>query len=147
MENKLECARGMGFTTVNPAKEDAVAKVKELTGGRGADAVILAVGATAANKQALDMTKSLDCRILFFAASYPAPELHVDSNLIHYRKFEFIGAFEADQRDFYDAASLLNQGRLDLKPLICARYPLDQIEKAFAAASVPGSYRVALELS
>lgn len=147
LENKLKCAQGMGFETVNPAVEDAAAKVKELTGGEGVDAVIIAVGATKANEQALEMVKKLDGRVLFFAASYPKPELHVDSNLIHYRKFELIGAFEADQRDFYDAAALLNLGHVKVSPLICARYPLDEIEKAFGAASVPGSYRVALELS
>ena len=61
-------------------------EVKEWTDGRGADAVVLAVGVTAANDQALEMVKHLHGRILLFAAGYPAPELHVDSNLIHYRK-------------------------------------------------------------
>lgn len=147
LDNKLQCARDMGFVTVNPAREDAVETIKSLTNGEGVDAVIIAVGATRANEQALEMVKKLDGRILFFAAAYPKPELQVDSNLIHYRKFELIGAFEADQRDFYDAAALLNNGRITVSPLICGRYPLDEIEKAYEAASVPGSYRVALELS
>ncbi|MCC8180194.1 MAG: alcohol dehydrogenase catalytic domain-containing protein [Planctomycetes bacterium] len=147
LDNKLTCAREMGFITVNPALQDAVQAVKDITGGKGVDAVIVAVGATKANEQALSMVKQLDGRVLFFAASYPPPELKVDSNLIHYRKFEFIGAFEANQSDFFDAAELLNNNRLTLSPLICARYPLDQIEQAYAAASVPGAYRVALELS
>lgn len=147
MENKLKTATDMGFVTVNPAKENAAERVKELTDGRGADAVIMAVGATKANDQAIEMAKKLDCRILYFAASYPPPELHVDSNMIHYRKFELIGAFEADQRDFFDAADLLNRRCIDTAPLIGARFPLDEIEKAFEAATVPGSYRVALVLS
>ena len=41
-----------------------------------------------------------------FAAGYPAPELHVDSNLIHYRKMELIGTFSADKCDFERAAEL-----------------------------------------
>ncbi|MCC8167082.1 MAG: alcohol dehydrogenase catalytic domain-containing protein [Planctomycetes bacterium] len=147
LENKLQCARDMGFVTINPSMENVAEKVRELTGGLGADAVIVAVGATKANEQALEMVKALDGRVLFFAASYPKPELNIDSNLIHYRKFELIGAFEANQRDFFDAATLLNNGHIAVAPLIRGRYPLDEIEKAFEAASVPGSYRIALELS
>ncbi len=44
-DNRLEMAKQMGAThTVNSDKEDAVAKVLELTGGRGVDCAIEAVG-------------------------------------------------------------------------------------------------------
>jgi L-iditol 2-dehydrogenase len=142
LDKKIACARKMGFEVVNPNETDAVAKIKELTGGAGAEAVIVAVGATKANEQALEMLKYLDGRILFFAAAYPAPELKIDSNIIHYRKLELIGAFEADQADFFDAARLLNQRQIHVESLIEAQFPLEEIKKAFAAASIPGSYRV-----
>ena len=69
---------------------------------------------TAANDQALEMIKRLHGRILMFAAGYPAPELHVDSNLVHYRKMELIGTFSADKCDFERAAELMREKKIDL---------------------------------
>lgn len=142
LDKKIEYAKKMGFEVINAKETDAVAKVKELTDGQGTDAIIVAVGSTKANEQALGMVKELDGRILFFAASFPVPELKIDSNIIHYRKLELIGAFEADQRDFYDGGKLLNQRQIDVKPLVEGRFSLEEIEKAFEAASVPGAYRI-----
>lgn len=144
MEKKLKVARNLGLHAVDVSKEDSVEKVKEWTDGRGADAVILAVGATAANDQALEMVKHLHGRILLFAAGYPAPELHVDSNLIHYRKMELIGTFSADLCDFKKAAELISEKKIDLSKLVEAKYPLDQVQEAFEAAVVPGAYRVSV---
>ena len=105
---------------------------------------ILAVGVTAANDQALEMIKRLHGRILMFAAGYPAPELHVDSNLIHYRKMELIGTFSADKCDFERAAELMREKKIDLSKLVEAKYKLDDVEQAFEAAIVPGAYRVSV---
>lgn len=146
IDKKIECAKKMGFEVINSKDINAIEKVKELTSGKGTDAVIVAVGSTKANEQALEMVKRLDGRILFFAASFPVPELKIDSNLIHYRKLELVGAFEADQQDFYDSAKLLNELQIDVKPLIETKFPFEQIQKAFEAASIPGSYRVTVEL-
>ena len=53
MEKKLKTAEDMGFETINAGESDPVEAVKKMTGGTGADAVIVAVGITAANEQAL----------------------------------------------------------------------------------------------
>lgn len=144
MDKKLRVAREMGLTAVDVRETDPVKAVMDWTGGRGADAVILAVGATSANDQALEMIKKLHGRILLFAAGYPAPELHVDSNLIHYRKMELIGTFSADRCDFARAAELISSRQIDLSRLVEARFPLDRVQEAFEAAVVPGAYRVSV---
>ncbi len=146
MEKKLNLARKLGFEVIDSGKEDPVARVKELTGGKGADCVIVAVGAESANRQSLDMVKKIDGRILLFAAGYPAPPLDVDSNLLHYRRLELIGTYGADNEDFEDAANMLSQGLIDVSGLIeSVRYPLTRMQEAFEAASAPGMYRVCVE--
>lgn len=144
MEKKTNVAQNLGLHVVDVSKEDPVKAVEEWTGGRGADAVILAVGATSANDQALEMVKQLHGRILLFAAGYPAPELHVDSNLIHYRKMELIGTFSADVCDFEKAARMISEKKIDLSKLVEAKYSLDRVQEAFEAAVVPGAYRVSV---
>lgn len=47
----------MGFEVIDCSRQDPVEAVKKLTDGEGADAVIVAVGATSANQQGLSMLK------------------------------------------------------------------------------------------
>lgn len=148
MEKKLETARQMGFEVIDAGKEDAVRSVRALTEGIGADAVIVAVGASIANDQALQMVRETDGRILFFAAGYPAPELKIDSNVIHYRRLELIGTFAADTIDFFTAGKMLNSGAVDVSKIVePVKYKLDDVQEAFKAASTPGMYRVSVLLN
>jgi len=144
MEKKINTAKELGLNVIDASKDNPVEKVMEWTGGKGADAVIVAVGVTAANDQALAMLKKYHGRILLFAAGYPAPELHVDSNLIHYRKMELIGTFSADNCDFAKAAELINSKKIDLSKLVEKKVPFEDVQKAFEAAVVPGAYRVSV---
>jgi len=147
MENKIQTAREMGFDVIDGRACDPIEEVKRMTNGVGADAVVLAVAATAVNKQAFDLVKKLDGRILFFGAGYPVPELEIDSNVIHYRRLELIGTFGADLADFCTAADMLNQGVVDVSKLIEKnKYTLDQIQDAFAEAATPGKFRVSVLL-
>lgn len=147
MEKKLQIAEEMGFEIIDAKETDPVAKVKELTSGKGADIVIVAVGVTAANNQALEMVKAKDGKISLFSAGYPAPEISVDSNAIHYMRLELIGTFGSTLEDFSDAANMLSEGRVDVSKLIEQSIPLDNIQEAFELASKPGSYRVSVKLN
>lgn len=147
MDKKIYDAKSMGLNVIDANKQDPESKVNEWTDGQGADTVILAVGATGANDQALEMVKNLNGRVLLFAAGYPAPKLNVDSNLVHYRKMELIGTYGADIQDFRVSADLLNQGKVDVSSLIETAIPLDEIQKAYEVASTPGNYRVSVLLN
>lgn len=147
LDKKLEAAKNAGFETVNGAVCDPAEEVMKLTGGRGADCVIAAVASTGANKQAVDMLKKNDGRILLFAAGYPAPEIPFDSNLIHYRRIEIIGTYDADAQEFNEAARLLNTRQVEVLDLVePKRYKLDDLDAAFAAAATPGMFRVCVEM-
>lgn len=146
MEKKIKTAKVMGFEVIDAGAADPVERVKQMTGGRGADAVIVAAGATKANEQAAAMLKHFDGRMLMFAAAYPAPELGISSNDIHYRRMEILGTYLGDTKDFLEAARLLNQRVVDVRPLIEASYPLEDIQKAFEEAARPGNYRVSVML-
>ena len=113
----------------------------------GADAVIVAVGATSANSQGLEMLKQNDGRMLLFAAGYPVPELKVDSNMLHYRKMELIGTFGADHEDFKEAAQALSTKVVDVSKLVEEKkFPLSRLQEAYEEASKPGMYRVSVML-
>jgi len=143
MPKKLETAKSMGFPVIDGANSDPVEEVMKWTNGEGADCVIVAVGATKANEQAIQMLKKLDGRVLLFAAGYPVPQIPVDSNVVHYRRIELIGTFGSDYSDYVLAAKLLNQRLIDCSKMVEeVRYPLDKFQEAMEAASTPGMYRV-----
>lgn len=144
---KIQTARDMGFEVIDGGTEDPVKKVMELTQGEGADTVIIAVGNTNANQQALEMIRELDGKILLFAAGYPAPEMDVDPNTLHYRRISLIGTFGANHKDFMESAKALSAGIVDVSKLIEPKtFCLDQIQEAFEEASKPGMYRVSVLL-
>ena len=89
-----------------------------------------------------------DLGILFFAAGYPAPELEIDSNVIHYRRLEMIGTYAADTIDFFTAGNMLNSGAVDVSKIVePVKYKLDDVQEAFKAAATPGMYRVSVLLN
>jgi L-iditol 2-dehydrogenase len=74
-------------------------------------------------------------RINFFGG-LPAgsPSIEMSSNLIHYRELTLTGSHGSVPRQHRIALELLARGLIDGGTLITSRFPLDQIETAFAAA-------------
>jgi threonine dehydrogenase-like Zn-dependent dehydrogenase len=147
-DKKLERARSLGYADVIDARvEDPVARVKELTDGVGADGVIPSVGNSKVYAQALEMLRQSDGRLLLFAAGYPAPELTIDPNKIHYGRTEIIGSIGCNAEEVFLAAKLINFGQVD--PRVCwegATYPLRDIQKAYEHAVKPDMYRITVDL-
>lgn len=145
MPKKLETAAKLGLETIDVSKYDPVEKVRELTGGKGADGVIIAVGASGAYAQALEMAKEKRAHLLIFAAGYPAPKWELDPNTVHYRRMVIVGSYGADAVDFREAASMINMGAADFSQLVEEKIPLDKIQEAFEEACKPGMYRISVQ--
>jgi L-iditol 2-dehydrogenase len=128
---RLEVAKAVGaHDVVNAASGNAVEQVCDLTGGRGADAIIVATGARAAMEQGLQMA-ALHGNVNFFAGSYPPPQLSLDPNLIHYKELILTGSHHFTPFAFERALKLLQYGLVQVKPLISHRLPLAQTPEGF----------------
>jgi len=134
-DRKLEIARGLGAThTVNSTERDAVATVRELTGGFGADVVIDAVGRPETWKQAFYARDLAGTVVL---VGVPTPEMKVpDIPLIDV--FGRGGALKSSwygdclpSRDFPMLVDLYQQGRLDLDAFVTEEIELGAVEQAF----------------
>ena len=143
---KIKVAKKMGFEVINANDSDPVNEVFLRTDNKGADSVIVAVGTSSANQQALRMLKNKHGKLLLFAAGYPAPLLNVDSNSIHYKEYNIIGTYGSRLVDFQNAAKMLNEKRIDVLHLIEEKIPLSKIQEAFEKASQRGSYRISVML-
>jgi len=127
--------------TVNPKSEDAVARVKELTGGKGADVVIVAIGNHAANLDALNMVAEFGT-VMLFASAHPATELSIDPNFIHRKQVTLTGARHPSAEGFETATALLSKRLINVRPLIQQQVPMVDIKEAFELAIRPDTYRV-----
>ena len=135
-DRKLTWAKDFGATElVNSKEEDAVERVKELTGGFGADVVIDAVGRPETYEQAF-FARDLAGTVVLVGVPTPdlkAPELP----LIEY--FGRGGALKSSwygdclpERDFPTYTDLFLQGRLPLDKFVSETIELGDVEDGFA---------------
>jgi L-iditol 2-dehydrogenase len=128
---RLEKARELGaHDVIDASATDPVARVKELTEGRGANAVIVAVGGATPIRQGLEMA-AINGWVNAFAGTYPAEEMAVDPNLIHYRQIRFTGSHDFTPHHFSMALKLIQHGIVRVAPLISHRFSLDDVREAF----------------
>jgi L-iditol 2-dehydrogenase len=128
---RLEQALALGaHEVIDASATDPVARVKELTAGRGADAVIVAVGGAEPIRQGLDMA-AINGWVNAFAGTYPSAEMPVDPNLIHYRQLRFTGSHDFTPHHFTTALKLIAHGIVRVAPLISHRFPLEDVREAF----------------
>jgi S-(hydroxymethyl)mycothiol dehydrogenase len=131
---KLTKAMTLGATdTVNATDEDAVAAIRALTGGFGADVVIDAVGRPETYKQAFYARDLAGTVVL---VGVPTPEMVLELPLLDVfgRGGSLKSSWYGDclpSRDFPALIDLYKQGRLDLDAFVTERITINDIEAAF----------------
>lgn len=141
-DDRLKVAKRMGADiTINSKKEDAIAKVKELTDGRGADVVFCTVAISAIASDAIAMTGKVG-KTVFYSSFHPDNPVEISPNKIHSTEQIITGSVNPQTKDFLIATRLLSGKIIDVSELISATVPFDQIDEAFKKAIDPTTYRV-----
>jgi threonine dehydrogenase-like Zn-dependent dehydrogenase len=131
---RCELAARLGAEhAINAAEQDPVAEVKRLTGGAGAEVVIDCVGGKAGVRsfaQAQEMCKDLG-RIHLISLYHGEP-LALDASKIQ-RRLLIGGYFTAEPRAPFAAQAMreMNDGRIEVDPLITHRFPFTRAKDAF----------------
>lgn len=127
LDYRLEVARQFGAITINASKENSVARIKELTHGRGVDVGIECAG--------LESTLD-DC----FKATRLGGTVSILGTVPKSYKFDlserFFDMFSlnigfGDQNYREELMTLIANGKLDVKPLITHVLPLDDAVRAY----------------
>ena len=128
MEKRLDKAMELGATgVINGAKEDVVAKVKELTGGMGADLVVETVGTQITTVQAIHMAKKGSNIVLVGYSK--SGEMTLPMSLVLDKELTFKTVFR--YRHIYPLAiDAVASGKVNLKGIVTDIFSLDEAQKA-----------------
>lgn len=138
-----DAARFGADLTVEP---DALAQsVEDLSEGLGADVIVTAAPAPAAQQQALELAAP-GGRINFFGGlPRDRSRVELDTNLIHYRELVVTGTTANTNDDCRAALELVQSGAIDTANMIGSRQPLDEAVAAFGAARSGELMKVVVE--
>lgn len=135
---RRELAIRLGALAADPRETDVAALCRERSKGRGADLAIVAVASTAVVKEALDAIRP-GGRVLLFAQTRLGDDLTLDAGQVCALEKRLLGSYSADIELQPLSAELLFSRRVDVRPLITHRFPLEQIGDAIRLASHPSA--------
>lgn len=128
---RLELASCFGAITVNALEEKLDEYVKSWTNGEGVDVAFECAGVQEALNQVFSLTRH-GGRIGLIA--HYGQSVTLDPEVIVGNSLDVYGP-EYGTKFFNDAVKLINEKRVNLKPLISHEFPLEEIRKAFETAS------------
>lgn len=136
LDNKLESSRSFGAThLVNGSNSDPVEQVKNLTGGYGADCVIVTVGSTSAIEQGIAMLGRQGTVVIVGLATKNMSVFPMD--IIDNEKVvtaSFMGTTNI-REDIPVLINLYKAGKLKLDELVTGHYPLERINDAIGSVT------------
>lgn len=135
---------GLGLT-IDASHTNVVERVRELTDGRGADAVILAVGGNSLIRPAMDATRP-GGRVLLFAQTQHG-EAVIDPAAICVDEKTLLGSYSASVDLQEESVRFVMSREMDLEQLISHRFPLAQSPEALdlAAHPQPSSMKIMIQ--
>jgi L-iditol 2-dehydrogenase len=131
--------------TIDASQTNVVERVRELTQGRGADAVILAVGGNSLIRTAMDAARP-GSRILLFAQTQHG-EAVIDPAAICVDEKTLVGSYSASVDLQEESVRFVMNREMDLERLISHRFPLTESPQALdlAAHPQPSSMKVMIQ--
>ncbi len=136
MPYRRDLAVRFGAEAFDPRESHLIDRVLELTGGRGADAVIVAASATGIVEQAVRCSRP-GSRILLFAQTSHQERIEVSGADICVGERAICGSYSASVDLQRESADLVFSGALPVEDLISHRFPLGQIRAGIDLALHP----------
>jgi L-iditol 2-dehydrogenase len=121
--------------TIDASRADVVERTRALTEGRGADAVMLAVGGNSLIRPAMDAVR-FGGRVMLFAQTARG-EATIDPAAICVDEKTLMGSYSASVELQDESARLVFEGEIDLAGLVSHRFPLSEAVEALHLAANP----------
>ncbi len=129
----------------SPLEQDPVEYVKQLTEGRGAEAVFNTTPISAVAKQAVEMTAPMG-RVVMYSSQHPDKPFEISPNWLHNSETIVTGAVSPSVRSFQRSVNLLSKKLIDPSKLMSGVYEMEDAQAAFEAAIRPDTFRCVIKL-
>ena len=126
--DKRALAETLGADLTIPGGDDAVARVREATDGRGADVIIETTGVVQSLSSAIQMARS-GGRLLLFGI-ITAKEGALPFYDLYFKELALINARVAKSEDYPASIGLVERGQVQLEPLVSDVKPLEDLKAA-----------------
>ena len=134
--DKRALAQQLGADITLPGDDAAIGRVRDATGGRGADVVIETTGMLPSVASGIHMARS-GGRLLLFGI-ITAKEGALPFYDLYYKELSLVGARVAKSEDYPAAIALVERGDVKLDPLVSNVMPLTDLKAAVGMLG-PGS--------
>jgi L-iditol 2-dehydrogenase len=134
LELAIQCGADFAW---DPRKVDVAAEARRLTGGRGADLVIVAASVPGIMDQAMACSRP-GARILPFAQTSATERIETSGADLCVGERTLFGCYSASIDLQKESAKLVFGGEIPVEALISHRLPLDNIRSGFDLALHPG---------
>jgi L-iditol 2-dehydrogenase len=131
--------------TIDASRQNVIERTRELTEGRGADAVILAVGGNSLIRAAIDAARP-GGRVLLFAQTQHG-EAVIDPAAVCVDEKTLLGSYSASVDLQEESVRFVMNREMDLERLVSHRFPLTQATEAIdlAAHPQPASMKIVIQ--
>ena len=138
-DKKLAIARDCGAReTINSTSEDVHARLQELTGGHGPDAIIEAIGRPGTYRAAVEEV-CFAGRVVYIG--YAKEHVSFETRLFVQKELDIRGSRNALPQDFWEVIRMFEQKRFPTSDAISATVPLDDAPAILRAWSEnPAAY-------
>lgn len=141
---RAQLALALGATAVvDPTQPDALAQIRELTGGKGVDKAIDCAGAVAAHRLCIDAARRKG-QVAFVGECFDDTLLRVSYDMIR-KGLTLIGAWHYNLKDTLTMMALIGKVGPQLDKFITHRFPLTQVQDAWELQLTGESAKVLLK--
>ena len=129
---------------VDATDGDALAALRDLTGGRGVDVAMDATGRPEVWEQAVAAT-GRGGSVLFFGGCAPGTSIQLDTRRVHYEELTLVGAFHHTPELIRRAVELLSAGDVEPDGLLTHRMTLEDVPAALELMTRGDALKVLIE--
>lgn len=138
VEVRREKARLLGADAViDPRAEDLAAAAHRLTGGLGADIVIVGPPNIGVIESGL-ASVGRGGTVVLFTPTPPGETFQLEPNFVYFNDITIVPSYSCGPEDTREALNLMQQGKVRASDLVTDRYPFSEVARAYKDMAAGG---------
>ena len=129
---------------VDPVTEDLAGIISDVTGGLGADVIVMAIGVPALVNSTLKLCRK-GGTVNLFAGFAGTGECTIEVNTIHYNEINVNGSTAYKREDYLQAADMVISGKINLDRIATHTYKIEDFQSAYEMCKSGKGLKIIIE--